>query len=77
MSQDVSNEVQLSAIKSAADRMGEILGAVKEKDKLVVARAVFDLAAEIDVFDTEKLTEMARERLTPARGWRFSKMAGD
>jgi hypothetical protein len=64
--------VQLSSIRRAADRVAEGLGARKDKDKLIVARAVFDLAAQANVFDTPKLIEMARERLTPQFGWKFS-----
>jgi hypothetical protein len=69
---EVFDHVQLSSIKSAADIVAETLGARKEKEKLIVARAVFDIAAETGVFDVPKLVEMARERLTPKLGWRFS-----
>jgi hypothetical protein len=69
---EVFDHLQLSSIKLAADSVAKGLGAYKEKDKLIVTRAVFDIAAETGVFDVPKLVEMARERLTPKLGWRFS-----
>ncbi len=72
MSQGAFDHIQLSAIKLAADRVAENLGAEKENDKLIVSRAVFDIAAETNVFDPDQLVEMARRRLTPRLGWRFS-----
>ena len=72
MSQGSFDHVQLSSIKLAADRVAEGLGARKEKDKLIVSRAVFDIAAEASVFDADALVEMARERLTARQGWQFS-----
>lgn len=64
--------IQLSAIRLAAERVAEALGAAKEKDRLIVARAVFDIAAETQIFDANALVEMARERLTPRLGWIFA-----
>lgn len=71
MSDHTFDHLQLSAIKLAAERVAEAMGAVKEKDKLIVARAVFDIAADTMTFDPNKLVEMAQERLTPRLGWRF------
>jgi hypothetical protein len=71
MSQDVFNDAQMSSIRIAADRVAEALSAKKEKQKLIVARAVFDIAAETSEFDAAKLVEMAQTRLTARLGWRF------
>ena len=72
MSDQTYDHRQLSAISLAAKLVAEAMGAVKEKDKLIVARAVFDIAAETMTFDTNELVEMARERLTPRLGWKFA-----
>jgi hypothetical protein len=69
---EVFDHVQLSSIKSAADIVAEGLGARKEKDKLIVTRAVFDIAADTGVIDVSELVEMARARLSANLGWRFS-----
>jgi hypothetical protein len=71
VSQEAFDHAQLSSIKLAADRVADSLGAEREKDKLVVTRAVFDIAAETSVCDPAKLVEMATERLKPRHGWRF------
>jgi hypothetical protein len=72
MSHGSFDHVQLSAIKLAADRVAVNLNAKKDNDKLIVSRAVFDIAAETNEFDPDKLVEMAEKRLTPHLGWRFS-----
>jgi hypothetical protein len=72
MPREAFDHIQLSSIELAAERVAESLGARKAKDKLIVSRAVFDIAAEIGVFDAAALVEIARERLTPRLGWRFS-----
>jgi hypothetical protein len=72
MSHGSFDHIQLSSIKRAAESVAGSLGAEKEGDKLIVSRAVFDIAAELNVFDTDRLVELARERLTPNLGWRFS-----
>ena len=68
---DAFDHVQLSAISSAANRVAEAVGAIKEKDRLAVSRAVFDIAAETDTFDADALVQLAMDQLTPTRGWRF------
>jgi hypothetical protein len=72
MSEGVFDHAQLAAIQQASKRVAENLGAVKDNDKLIVSRAVFDIAAETDNFDPDQLVEMAKERLNPRLGWRFS-----
>ncbi len=72
MSHGAFDHIQLSSIKQAADTVASNLGAEKEGDKLIVSRAVFDIAAETNIFDPDQLVEMARERLAPRLGWRFS-----
>ena len=71
MTQEVFDHIQLSSIKLAADRVAEALSAKKEKQKLIVRRAVFDIAAEMKEFDAAKLAAIAQERLTARQGWRF------
>ena len=72
MTDNTFDSQQLAAITLAAGRVAEALGASKEKDRLIVARAVFDIAAETLIFDANRLVEIARERLTPGRGWTFA-----
>lgn len=69
--QDSFNHAQLMAIKEASENVAANLGAIKANDKLIVARAVFDIAADTGVFDVSKLVEMARVRLTARLGWQF------
>ncbi len=71
MSSGAFDHIQLSAIKLAADRVAGELNANKENDKLIVTRAVFDIAADESVFDSDRLVELARKRLTPNCGWEF------
>ena len=71
MSEHTFDHEQLSAIELAAGRVAEAIEAVKEKDRLIVARAVFDIAAETNTYEAAELVEMARERLTPRLGWTF------
>ena len=72
MTDQFFDHVQLSAVKAAAERVAAAMGAVKEKDRMIVARAVFDIADETKNFDADALVEMARERLTPRLGWTFA-----
>ena len=71
MSREAFSHAELSSIKLAVDRLADALGAEDESEKLVVARAVFQIAAQSDVYDTAKLVEIAREQI-PRMGLRFS-----